>query len=71
LDKISHPSPGKYGYSTKPESYIETLFEDLISYFNLEFPNESEISISADKYEIAANFIKQREDERRTLALSQ
>lgn len=53
--------------STKPESNIEGLFEDLISYCQIEENSEKEFSFSNEKYEHAVNVLKIREDERKML----
>ena len=65
LDKINE----KVFYeksSTKPESSLETLFEELISYCRLEESKDS--NFSYDKYENAINVLKVREMERTGLA---
>jgi Leucine-rich repeat (LRR) protein len=66
LEKINH----KVSYeksSTKPETSLESLFEDLITFFQIEGKQEKEFSFSSEKYEQAVNFLKNREDERRKL----
>ena len=63
-DKISYEKS-----STKPESNLETLFEELISYCQIEEIPENEFSFSNEKYEYAVSVLKNRETERKKLIL--
>lgn len=66
LEKISHKISNEKS-STKPETSLESLFEDVIAYFSIDGTKEKEFSFSSEKYEQAVNFLKAKEDERRTL----
>mmetsp|Transcript_5331 Transcript_5331/g.7984 ORF Transcript_5331/g.7984 Transcript_5331/m.7984 type:complete len:390 (+) Transcript_5331:366-1535(+) len=67
LDKIEK-KPCYEKYSTKPESHLEAIFEELISYCNLDQEINSDYSFSAEKYEYALNLFKEKEDERKEMA---
>lgn len=69
LEKISDKTSYEKS-STKPESNLESLFEELISYCQLDENTEKEFSFSNEKYEHAVNVLKNREDERKSLILS-
>ena len=66
LEKIGHKVSCEKS-STKPETSLESLFEDIIAFFQIEGKQEKEFSFSSEKYEQAVNFLKSREDERRRL----
>ncbi|CAG9321358.1 unnamed protein product [Blepharisma stoltei] len=66
LDKISD-KPSYEKWSTKPDSSLEALFEELISYYGLEEPDIHEFSFSNEKYEHVVSILKEREDERKSL----
>lgn len=70
LEKISHKISNEKS-STKPETSLESLFEDIIAYFNIGETKEKEFSFSSEKYEQAVNFLKSKEDERRVLVSDQ
>lgn len=76
LEKLSSQkhSPGKTDekWSTKPESNIEALFDELITYCHLDDDKikDKEWGFSTEKYELAINILKEREDERKELLKS-
>ena len=79
LDKISHKISNEKS-TTKAETSLESLFEDIIAYFNIRETKGREFSFSSEKYEHthilsnyeqAVNFLKAKEDERRVLMSEQ
>ena len=56
--------------STKPDSNLEGLFEELICYCQLENNGEKDFRFSSEKYEYAVNVLKARCDERKELIAS-
>ena len=69
LEKITEKSPDKVSYekwSTKPESAIESVFEDIIQYYKIEEVVDKGQE-SCEKYEYVLNALKQREDQRKDL----
>lgn len=68
LEKITEKPTDKIScekWSTKPESSIEFLFEDLIHYCGLNELIDKGLN-SCDKYEYIVNILKQREDQRKS-----
>ncbi|OMJ91027.1 hypothetical protein SteCoe_6489 [Stentor coeruleus] len=64
LEKISG-KVSREKSSTKPESNLESLFDELITYCHIEEYQEKEFSFSNEKYEHAVSVLKTREDERK------
>lgn len=64
LEKISG-KVSREKSSTKPESNLESLFDELITYCHIEEYQEKEFSFSNEKYENAVSVLKTREDERK------
>lgn len=63
LDKLEN-GPVYEEWSTKPKSQLETLFEELITYYHLD---DCEFTFPEDKYEHAVNSLKEREDQRKMI----
>ena len=66
LKKISN-KPNTEKSSTKPDSSLEGMFEELICYCKIEDTAERYFSFSSEKYEHAVNILKARSDERKEL----
>ena len=69
LEKITEKSTDKVScekWSTKPESTMESVFEDIIQYYQIEEILDKDQG-SCDKYEYVLNVLKQREDQRKDL----